>query len=153
VEPSSRILRQHPGGEKHIAAESKWRDGLLTRIRAGQDQLAVARSIYDDARPGTFDAFPEQRRRIVIDNARTVGPVLVHNWVDVPYSCEDAKRLGMPVLLVEGERTDPDMREINSVLLGCLPHARRIVLPNAGHAIQFDAPEAMADAVAEFLAR
>lgn len=59
----------------------------------------------------------------------------------------------MPVLLVEGEKTDADMREINSRLLGCLPDARRVVLSNAGHAIQFDAPEAMAHAVAEFIER
>jgi pimeloyl-ACP methyl ester carboxylesterase len=58
----------------------------------------------------------------------------------------------MPVLLVEGEKTDDDMREINSRLLGCLPDARRVVLPGASHTIQFDAPEAMAREVARFTA-
>ena len=154
VEPSLYgLLRGRADGEKFISDEAKWRDGLLARIRSGEDPLAVLRGMYDGARPGTFDAFPEWRRQILIDNARTLGPVLTHNWVDFPFTCKDAASLRMPVLIVEGEKTDADMREIDSVLAGCLPDARRVVLPNAKHTIQFDAPEALARAVAEFVVR
>ena len=117
------------------------------------DGATIGRIFYDDTRPGRFESLPEARRQIFQDNAPTARLVLINNWVDVLYTCTDARRLGMPVLLVEGEKTDPDMREINTLLLGCLPDARRMVLPNASHAIQFDAPEAMAAAVAAFLAR
>jgi pimeloyl-ACP methyl ester carboxylesterase len=154
VEPSLYgLLRGRADGEKFISDEAKWRDGLLARIRSGEDPLAVLRGMYDGARPGTFDAFPEWRRQILIDNARTLGPVLTHNWVDFPFACKDAASLRMPVLIVEGEKTDADMREIDSVLAGCLSDARRVVLPNAKHTIQFDAPEALARAVAEFVVR
>ena len=147
------ILRGRPGGDKLVSDEVKWRDGLLARVRSGEDPLAIMRGMYDGSRPGTFDSFPEERRRILTANARTLGPVLTHSWVDFPFACEDAASLRMPVLLVEGEKTDADMREIDTVLAGCLPDVRRDVLPNATHMIQFDAPEAMARVVAEFVTR
>lgn len=61
--------------------------------------------------------------------------------------------MAMPVLLVEGEKTSPGMRAIGTRLLECLPDSSRAVLPGNGRAIQFDAPEAMASAVTEFLGR
>jgi pimeloyl-ACP methyl ester carboxylesterase len=59
----------------------------------------------------------------------------------------------MPVLIVEGEKTGKFSKVICSLLLGCLPNARKAVLPNAGHTIQYDAPETMARVVAWFLAQ
>ena len=154
VEPSLYgLLRGQADGEKFIADEMKWRDGLLARIRSGEDPHAMMRGWYDDILPGTFDAFPEWRRQIVTANARTMGPVLTHNWVDFPFRCQDAATLWMPVLIIEGAKTDADMREIDSVLAGFLPNAQRVVLPNSKHTIQYDAPEAMAHAVVEFLTR
>jgi len=109
--------------------------------------------MYDEARPGTFDSFPERRRRILTDNARTMGPGLVHNWIDFPVTCEDARTLRMPVLVVEGGKTTALMHAIARALLPCLADARHVVLPEATHTIQFDAPEAMARVVADYLAR
>lgn len=152
VEPSLYgILRGHPELEAYIEAERRLWKGKLARIPEGQDPAETARVIYDETRPGTFDAFEERRRSIFLANARTVRTVLIRNWSEVPYTCTDARRIEVPVLLVEGERTDADMREINSLLLRCLPQARRVVLAGAGHSIQFDAPEAMARAVARFI--
>ncbi len=154
VEPSLYgLLREYPGGVEYIQAEKEWSQRKLAGIREGQAPLEIGRVIYDAARPGTFESFSEIRRAIFIANARTVRPVLINNWADVPYTCADARQIKMPVLLVEGEKTGADMREINSRLLGCMPDARRVVLPNTGHAIQFDAPEAMARAVARFIGR
>jgi pimeloyl-ACP methyl ester carboxylesterase len=154
VEPALyALLRGRADGEKFISDEAKWRDGLLARVRSGEDPLAMTRGMYDGSHPGTFDALPGWRRRILAANARTMGPALTHNWVDFPFACKDAASLRMPVLIVQGEKTDADMREIAAVLAGCLPDARRVALPDSSHAIQFDAPEAMARAVTEFVAR
>jgi pimeloyl-ACP methyl ester carboxylesterase len=126
---------------------------MLARIRAGEDSLAVTRGMYDDQRPGTFDSFPEWRRQILVDNARTMGPVLTRGASDYPFTCPDAAAMRMPVLIVVGARTSAAMRQIASLLLECLPDSRRAVLPDATHTIQFDAPETMARVVADFLAR
>jgi pimeloyl-ACP methyl ester carboxylesterase len=82
-----------------------------------------------------------------------MGPGLVHNWIDFPVTCKDAGALRMPVLVVEGEKTTAVMHAIARALLPCLPDVKHVVLPGATHTIQFDAPEAMARVVADYLAR
>jgi hypothetical protein len=57
----------------------------------------------------------------------------------------------MPV--VEGEKTAVVMHAIAKALLPCIPGAKHVVLEGATHTIQFDAPESMARAVADYLAR
>jgi pimeloyl-ACP methyl ester carboxylesterase len=154
VEPSLfGILRGQEEGEKLFTGVVKWRDGELARFRSGEDPLAMMRGWYDETTPGAFDAFPEWRRQIVTANARTMGPALTHNWVDFPFRCQDAATLRMPVLIVEGAKTGAGMKKITSILAGCLPDAHRVVLPNSTHMIQYDAPEAMAHAVVEFLTK
>lgn len=149
VEPSLHgLLRGTPDGAKLIEEDARDRAERLAELRAGKKPLE---SLRQRVGPERFDGFPEARRRIVADNAQTLEPILVHSWVDVPYTCDDARRLTMPVLLVEGAKTAAEMRDIDSVLLGCLPDARRVVLPDAGHSIQFDAPEAMAREVVRFV--
>jgi pimeloyl-ACP methyl ester carboxylesterase len=103
--------------------------------------------------PGTFDSFPAWRRQTLIDHARTTAPLFANSLLSLPFGCGEAQRIAMPVLLVEGQKTGPGMRAIGTRLLECLPDSRRAVLPGAGHVIQFDAPEAMAVVVADFLAR
>ena len=143
-------LSESPDGTTIIEAQRRRRDEMLARIRAGEAPIEVLRTMVG---PERFDSHPDARRQILTDNAQTLEPILVHNPIDVPWACSDTRRLTMPVLLVEGARTGPNMREINSMLQRCLPDARRVVLPDAGHAIQFDAPEALARVVAQFAER
>jgi len=147
------LLRDRSEAEEVLAEGREWRDKMLARIRAGEDPVAVTRGMYDDQRPGTFDSFPEWRRQILVDNARTMGPVLTRGAGDYPFTCPYAAAMRMPVLIVVGARTSAAMRQIASRLFECLPDSRRAVLPDATHVIQFDAPETMARVVADYLAR
>lgn len=154
VEPTvTWLLRDQPGGENLVAGTQRWGEKMLKRARSGEDPAAIVRSIYDDDEPGTFDAFPEARREVLLANARTIGPLVANGPSKVPFTCQDASRMRMPVLIVEGEKTSKGPQMIDSVLLACVPSSRRAVLPNAGHTIQYDAPETMARVVAWFLAR
>jgi pimeloyl-ACP methyl ester carboxylesterase len=142
-----------PGGEEYVQGLAASRAKMRAKIEAGQDPLAILRAMYDDDRPGTFDSFPEWRRQILIDNARTTEPLFKNSLLSEPFGCAEAKQMKMPVLLVEGEKTSPGMRAIDTKLLECLPDSRRAVLPGVGHTIQFGAPEVMAVVVADFLRR
>ena len=142
-----------PGGQEYLQDMAAWRAEMRAKIDAGQDPVAIVRAMYDDDRPGTFDSFPAWRRQTLIDNARTTASLFANSLLSLPFGCGEAQRIAMPVLLVEGQKTGPGMRAIGTRLLECLPDSRRAVLPGAGHVIQFDAPEAMAVVVADFLAR
>lgn len=151
VEPSLvAILRDQPDGPKMLADGAKWRDEKLALVRGGHTAEAVVRGFYDDT-PGLYDSFPEIRRRTLIDNARTTEPFLVNFWSDFLFTCDDAKRIRLPVLLVEGEKTGQTIRDVHARLSACLPDSKRVVLAGASHLIQWDAPEAMASSVAAFL--
>jgi pimeloyl-ACP methyl ester carboxylesterase len=154
VEPSLYSLWPScPGGQGYVQGLTAARAKMRARIDAGQDPLAIVRAMYDDDRPGTFDSFPEWRRQTLIDNARTTAPLFANSLLSEPFGCAQAQQMRMAVLLVEGEKTSPGMRAIDTKLLDCLPDARRAVLPGVGHTIQFDAPEVMAIVVAHFLGR
>ena len=154
VEPSlQQLLEGDPDGEKLLAGARAVRDIRLAKLRGGATPLELVRGMYDESRPGTFDSFPDRRRQILSDNARTMGPGLVHSWIDFPVTCNDAGALRMPVLVVEGEKTTAVMHAIAKALLPCIPGAKHVVLAGATHTIQFDAPESMARVVADYLAR
>jgi pimeloyl-ACP methyl ester carboxylesterase len=147
LEPALRwLLRDLAGGPELLTEIAKGRPEQLARLRAGEDPVSVVRS----AMPW-LDTLAPERRRIVIANARTTGPYIVHPAEETRFTCEDARRLGMPLLLVAGEKTDRQYREIVARLAECQPGARTAVLPGSSHVIQADAPEAMARAVLEFL--
>ena len=83
----------------------------------------------------------------IASEARAAGlePPPLREWSDRLGLGVEKLREGYDLVLM-----DVDMREINTRLLGCLPDARRVVIPNASHTIQFDAPEAMARLVLQF---
>ena len=152
IEPSLvAILRDRPDGPRVLAEWAQWRDETLAILRAGASPESVLMDYYDEDAPGLFQSFPAARRSALMDNARTTEPVFVNFWGHFPFSCGDASDLGMPVLLVEGEKTGRVMHEIVSRLRECLPNSNTVVLPGASHRIQWDAPVAMASVVEAFL--
>src|SRR5512137_686774 len=137
VEPTvTWLLRDQPGGEELIAGAQRWGQEMVRRARSGEDPASIVRSMYDDGQPGTFDSFPEERRELLLANARTIGLLAANGPSKVPFTCQDASAMKMPVLIVEGEKTGRGAQVVDSVLVGCLPDSRRVVLPNSGHTVQ-----------------
>jgi pimeloyl-ACP methyl ester carboxylesterase/mannose-6-phosphate isomerase-like protein (cupin superfamily) len=60
--------------------------------------------------------------------------------------------IGHPVLVVVGELDDRTLPEHGRELARALPNSRLVELPEVGHSIPLEAPEATAEAVAGFLA-
>ncbi len=67
-----------------------------------------------------------------------------------PYFGDRLAELTMPVLLITGEK-DAKFRAIGAEMAQKIPHARLVVMPNVGHTVHLEAPEAYQEAVAEFL--
>jgi 3-oxoadipate enol-lactonase len=61
------------------------------------------------------------------------------------------RELRAPVLVVVGTRDDPDIRTIVDSIAAQAPHARRLVLPGAGHMLNMERPAEVTRAVVEFL--
>jgi tetratricopeptide (TPR) repeat protein len=57
----------------------------------------------------------------------------------------------IPTLVVAGEYDIPDVHALTGAIQAGIPGARRIVIPNSGHLVPLEQPEALADAVTAFL--
>jgi pimeloyl-ACP methyl ester carboxylesterase len=139
--------------DRRVGAEtlSGFEDGrmrTLAQLASGKPALDVIREIFGSE---AFDQFGELRRQIIVDNANTLAPSQAESWWALPFSCADARAFGMPVQLIEGATTFAAAREIQQELLRCVNDGQRVVLPRAGHTVQFDAPEATGRAILRFV--
>lgn len=65
-----------------------------------------------------------------------------------------AQRLGelaMPTLALVGELDTLDFRQITDLIARQIPHARALVVPGVGHMANMEAPEAVTNALLEFI--
>ncbi len=149
VEPSLfALIHDDRLGADTLAGLEDGRQRTLKELSAGKPAIEVIRGIFG---PEAFDGMSDLRKRIVTDNADTLAASQAEAWWALPFSCADARSLGMPVELIEGAGTFPVSREIQERLLQCVQNGQRIVIPGAGHALQFDAPEATGRAILQFL--
>lgn len=148
------MLREVPGGDAILAKglyAGDRRERLISRARAGEEPASLMRSLIDGSRPGTFDALPADDRTSLVENAKLIGPYAARPAFDTPFTCEAARRIRQPTLLVHGEKTAESFREIVARFASCAPGARTSVLPGSTHSMQSDAPEDMARIVVAFL--
>jgi 3-oxoadipate enol-lactonase len=68
-----------------------------------------------------------------------------------PPTIERLPRIGVPTLVVLGERDLPDFHQISERLATQIPNARKVVLANVGHMSNMEDPTAFNLAVLEFL--
>ena len=61
------------------------------------------------------------------------------------------RELRARVLVVVGRRDDPDIRTIVDSIAAQAPHARKLVLPGAGHMLNMERPAQVTRAVVDFL--
>ncbi|MCC6930943.1 MAG: alpha/beta hydrolase [Gemmatimonadaceae bacterium] len=100
---------------------------------------------------GTLDRLPPERRRTVMDN---VGYFRAITAARDPYpnlSKEAVRALGMPILLIHGQSTNPVNLFLSDALKEQLPRATRVVIPQAGHGSPRQNPAAFNAAVLDFL--
>jgi pimeloyl-ACP methyl ester carboxylesterase len=80
--------------------------------------------------PGSWKALPEPQRALRRENAWTI----VGQLGDVEAAtCPDVSRLGMPLLLMEGEQSPPLFKRMRAAAQQCLPSAKFVAIPKAGH--------------------
>ena len=140
-------------GEALRASRQKAVDAAKAAFAAGDDQQAV-RIITDWAlRPRTFQQLSPPERSTFVENARALKAQLTSTAPPPNFTCEDAKTLKAPLLLVEGEASSRELTATSRTLQGCLPAAERVAIPHATHRMQTDNPYAFNRAVLEFLAK
>jgi pimeloyl-ACP methyl ester carboxylesterase len=129
---------------------ARWKEMVVLLERGAVDE-GVGKFIDYVNGPGSWQAIPEARREPFRDNAWTARGEARDKWP--PFSCADAGRIDVPVLLVGGERSPPRFASALDALQGCLTRPERVVVRNASHGIPRQNPAGFSAAVLVFLAK
>ncbi|MBC5768556.1 alpha/beta fold hydrolase [Ramlibacter albus] len=134
--------------EAAIAARKKRTSDFAATLRADVARGAAA-AVDAINGAGAWERMPPENRQIVSDNVWSVVGAGMDD--PRPVECAEFGALKMPVLLIQGERTAPRFKEIVAAQARCLPTARLVTIPNAGHPSHRENPTAMNEAVRQFL--
>lgn len=133
--------------QEMAAADERARSALAHDL----DEEAVRQLVELVLRPRRFADLPPNLRAMLLENTPSLRAAVAATAPPLQFTCDDAKQLAVPTLLMEGEITAPEFRWVNDGLARCLPHAQRVTIPRAGHNLFFDQPQPVAQAVLEFL--
>ena len=136
------LLKNAPGGDT-IANNfmSKCLKPAADAFRAGNNEKAIAAFIGGVTGDSSFfSKIPPEGRNMMMSNILELrGAVLSKNPFP-PISCDDLKKINIPVLLVNGERTALLFRAITEELNKCLMNKERAIVPGATHGLEIENP-------------
>jgi pimeloyl-ACP methyl ester carboxylesterase len=133
--------------QEMAAAGERARDALAHDL----DEEAVRQLAELVLRPRRYASLPADMRAMLLENAPSLRASIAAA-APPQFTCDEAKRLRMPVLLLGGENSAPEFRLVNDELQRCIRQARRVTISPADHNLVYDLPQPVAEAVLEFLA-
>jgi non-heme chloroperoxidase len=132
--------------------ENVW-EPLKKAFQRGDMDEGVRTFINGVMGQGTFDKLPPHAGASMMDNAQELKDETISPGHFSAFSCEDAKKIKVPTLLLTGELSPPIFHPIIKRLQHCIPDAECSIIPKSSHAIHSGNPEAYNAKVLSFLSR
>ena len=151
--PVFKWLPEIPGGKAQLNhfMTALWKPaGEAFRRDRSEEALRIT-SDYFGGR-GSYSALPAEIRNRLISDLPEWRALMTSA---MPFPMADrslVKRLKVPVLLITGEKTLPEMRTSTYELSRILPDAKLVVIPGARHDMWIQASDTCLDAALEFIA-
>ena len=102
--------------------------------------------------PGAWEKTPDPARQVLRDNAWTLAMSEVETAAWPAFSCDDAKRIQVPALLLGGDASPPNFGATLDKLQSCLAKVQRQVIQKSGHGMPRLNPTGFNAAVLSFIA-
>ncbi len=148
--PLMTMLPKRPEVQAAMDQRTAMIQSMLERFRKGDVDGGVVTWINGIGGPGAWDAASEGARTVWRANAWTAKTL---NEDDRrPFTCADATKIKVPVLLVTGDKSPPIYGYVQESLRPCLERVTSVVIPNAGHGMFRTNPQVFNERVVEFLA-
>jgi pimeloyl-ACP methyl ester carboxylesterase len=87
-----------------------------------------------------FSKLPQETRDMMMANTPELKGVLFSKNVFPPITCDDLKKIKVPVLLLTGDRSPLFFTSIASELNRCLSNKKSVTLPNSSHGLEYENP-------------
>ncbi len=87
-----------------------------------------------------FSNLPQQDREIMMANTRELGGIIFGKNIFSPVTCDDLKKIKVPVLLLKGDRSPLIFTSMIHQLDHCLSNKEIAILPNSSHGLEYENP-------------
>jgi hypothetical protein len=96
---------------------------------------------------------PTSTREMLTDNLPELRREAEAPPGDPPFTCDDARAVKVPVLLLTGGSSRSFFKAINARLAECLPSVEPVTVPGASHAVHAQQPARFNELLVAFLTR
>jgi pimeloyl-ACP methyl ester carboxylesterase len=121
-------------------------------FRRGDDDLALQAFAHGVLGKETYERLPEERKQQARENLATLRAQLLGAGFP-PLDEDDVRGIRVSTLLMTGQRSPTVLLRLTEHLQWLLPHAERVEIAGASHAMQEENPGAVNEAILGFLAR
>jgi pimeloyl-ACP methyl ester carboxylesterase len=126
---------------------------VVPLLRKGERERALREFLYSVIGKEGYARLSERVLQVMSDNVHTLEPMLNGMSSGLSFTGKQAARINAPTLLVQGEHTTTLFRTTMKALAHTVPNAQRAVIPNVGHGLHLEDPDAFSRVALEFFAR
>jgi pimeloyl-ACP methyl ester carboxylesterase len=139
------------GREGALAEEGRAVRAEMKEAFASGNPERIARTYSSRVAPGEFEnASPDVRQMLM---ANIAAFELDFQSPRPRFTCDDARQIGAPSLVVSGSRSAAGLQRISEVLAQCLKVGSLLKIPQATHWLQADHAQVFNNAVVDFLGK
>ena len=102
---------------------------------------------------GAYQFMPTSTRQMLTDNLPELRREAEAPAGDPPFTCDDAKAVKAPVLLLTGGSSRSFFKAIDERLAECLPFVEAVTVPGASHAVHAQQTARFNELLVGFLSR
>lgn len=149
AEPAvSSVLGNSPEAES-VSKEGQAIRAEMKEVFTGGDSEKIVRTYADHVAHGEFERASPQVRQMLLVNV----PAFQLDFTShrSPFTCEDAKRITAPVLVIAGDRSPKGLQQIAEAVADCMKTATLVKIPQATHWMQHDHAKDFNQVVLRFL--
>ena len=103
--------------------------------------------------PGVYERRSEAHKRMYLDNVASARADAITTRPRPIFTCDMAKRIAVPTLLTNGERSPRLFHRVLDELEKCLPNRERVKIAASSHTVPSENPSAYDQAVLAFFAK
>jgi pimeloyl-ACP methyl ester carboxylesterase len=141
----------HTAGPQAVWPEEAVIDMLRSRATLPPEESARASIPFAYASAITDDIEEDIRRRLEVPTSAEGYQNQLLGGINYRGTAGRLAGVGVPALVLTGDKDQMVPPENSAILARTIPNARLVVIPNAGHVVFTDDPEAVVSAVNEFL--
>jgi pimeloyl-ACP methyl ester carboxylesterase len=142
------VLSKTPENDS-VMKESQDVRARMKEVFATGNSEQIVKTYATHVAPGDFEKATPEERKMLMENVAAFQ--LDFNSRRAPFTCDDAKKITVPVLVLAGDHSPMGLQRIAEAAASCIKGAKFARIPNATHWMQLDQPQLFNKEVIAFL--